>query len=487
MNNASGVASTIDWLLPETVKLTNETKTSVRGLVSTCDFKPGDIVSQTQPLLSKKNGSWLFSGSDYNVRERLKLIADASIAVDSIHIAARGGCADKRDKLFCEIDRDMKSGTLFSGDHHMVLHYQMMIIWIKMVEQVDCCWSWSKLGLAANIEHNIKGLYSFHLSYLYSLANEIYKMIKKEKEGSSIVDREITISEIYEEAVYAYCVLITCGYMYIPNNGTDLYSSSSAHAFDLIVSFLNHSCCPNVMPVFKETGDLMTLVVLKPIHKGDELLMSYTDMLEPRGCRHEHLNANYQFVCKCAVNFTWDVNSGYTDISDYLIRGKQKPLVEYPGHSLFSQRIEFLQYHKDWEMAFIHQYIYISQIIAVEEDQLGILFKELPICFIRLIQLDMQFKKEYVNITIPDIYNALIVKCAKYILTKYPKLSNLIDTKRATIICNLAKFDTQYPKYEWKKDQVDIVRKFLLYYGGNERVSSSAFTNIFEKMLETIS
>ncbi|PVU89060.1 hypothetical protein BB559_005262 [Furculomyces boomerangus] len=61
---------------------------------------------------------------------------------------------------------------------------------------------------------------------------------------------------------------------------------------------INHSCSPNCSPVFE--GNKMVLKASKRISNGEELTISYVDILLSLETRRDILYENYNFVCNCS-------------------------------------------------------------------------------------------------------------------------------------------------------------------------------------------
>jgi SET and MYND domain-containing protein len=65
----------------------------------------------------------------------------------------------------------------------------------------------------------------------------------------------------------------------------------------ILPSFLNHSCQPNCTVVFDGLKmDVRSVVDIKP---GQQLYISYTDLLDPPNKRQEVLRSTYYFSCHC--------------------------------------------------------------------------------------------------------------------------------------------------------------------------------------------
>lgn len=65
-----------------------------------------------------------------------------------------------------------------------------------------------------------------------------------------------------------------------------------------LTSRLNHSCCPNAAYFFKPDG---TLVVrsMRAIQPGEQVTISYTDLLQTLDERQQSLMQRYAFACCC--------------------------------------------------------------------------------------------------------------------------------------------------------------------------------------------
>jgi len=63
-------------------------------------------------------------------------------------------------------------------------------------------------------------------------------------------------------------------------------------------SYLNHSCDPNACAVF--SGNVISIRAMKTIVPGEEILISYTDLMQPSAVRKSELLEGYMFDCTCA-------------------------------------------------------------------------------------------------------------------------------------------------------------------------------------------
>lgn len=82
--------------------------------------------------------------------------------------------------------------------------------------------------------------------------------------------------------------------------GEDYSVCCQGTAFFPLQSCMNHSCCPNAK-AFKREEDRdgqATIIALKPIHKGEEVTISYIDEELPFEER-QALLADYGFKCRC--------------------------------------------------------------------------------------------------------------------------------------------------------------------------------------------
>ncbi|CAM8995718.1 unnamed protein product [Rhodiola kirilowii] len=83
--------------------------------------------------------------------------------------------------------------------------------------------------------------------------------------------------------------------------GEDYTNLCQGTAFYPLQSCMNHSCCPNAK-AFKREEDrdgLATIIAARPIHKGEEITISYINEDLPYEERQELL-ADYHFSCKCS-------------------------------------------------------------------------------------------------------------------------------------------------------------------------------------------
>lgn len=69
----------------------------------------------------------------------------------------------------------------------------------------------------------------------------------------------------------------------------------------LLGSRFNHSCMPNVAWVFNKDIDRMTFHAIRNIATGEELMVSYSDVHEPRERRRALLMKDYGFLCNCLI------------------------------------------------------------------------------------------------------------------------------------------------------------------------------------------
>lgn len=88
----------------------------------------------------------------------------------------------------------------------------------------------------------------------------------------------------------------------IDEQGMDtLFPPLDGTAFYALICRINHSCDPNVRVVYvnsPEFGLQATLIALRPILPGEELLQSYIDQFQPFSVRQNALK-DYGFQCEC--------------------------------------------------------------------------------------------------------------------------------------------------------------------------------------------
>ncbi|KAJ8098347.1 hypothetical protein POJ06DRAFT_149856 [Lipomyces tetrasporus] len=69
--------------------------------------------------------------------------------------------------------------------------------------------------------------------------------------------------------------------------------------FDTSVSLINHSCDPNAVIVFDK--NMLMVRAVRPIKKGEEIYITYTDNAMPMPRRKEALRTQYFFDCQCTA------------------------------------------------------------------------------------------------------------------------------------------------------------------------------------------
>ncbi|KAI1075450.1 hypothetical protein F5B20DRAFT_382666 [Whalleya microplaca] len=67
--------------------------------------------------------------------------------------------------------------------------------------------------------------------------------------------------------------------------------------FDPLICSANHSCEPNAVLIFNQPS--VALRALRPIKKGEEILLAYTDVTCPFAIRQANLTEEFSFTCQC--------------------------------------------------------------------------------------------------------------------------------------------------------------------------------------------
>ncbi|KAI0850312.1 hypothetical protein F5Y00DRAFT_268455 [Daldinia vernicosa] len=80
--------------------------------------------------------------------------------------------------------------------------------------------------------------------------------------------------------------------------GSPLDAGDYGRGFDPLVCSANHSCDPNVIRVSNQPSTILR--ALKPIKKGEEIFMAYTEVTNPFWVRQAHIKEAYYFTCQCA-------------------------------------------------------------------------------------------------------------------------------------------------------------------------------------------
>lgn len=65
-----------------------------------------------------------------------------------------------------------------------------------------------------------------------------------------------------------------------------------------ILAFINHSCEPNCVAVFN--GPTCQIRSIRNVEKGEELCISYTELMRPHTIRQKELQEQYYFDCACS-------------------------------------------------------------------------------------------------------------------------------------------------------------------------------------------
>ncbi|KAK9322111.1 hypothetical protein V1517DRAFT_150502 [Lipomyces orientalis] len=69
--------------------------------------------------------------------------------------------------------------------------------------------------------------------------------------------------------------------------------------FDTSISLINHSCDPNAVIVFEK--NVLMVRAVRPIRKGEEIYITYTDNTMPMPRRKKALRTQYFFDCQCTA------------------------------------------------------------------------------------------------------------------------------------------------------------------------------------------
>ena len=63
----------------------------------------------------------------------------------------------------------------------------------------------------------------------------------------------------------------------------------------------NHSCAPNAMARFDHVRFAIEVRAVRAVAPGEELFVSYVDVLDGRAARDQALRTNYGFACRCRI------------------------------------------------------------------------------------------------------------------------------------------------------------------------------------------
>ena len=96
-------------------------------------------------------------------------------------------------------------------------------------------------------------------------------------------------------------------------------SSASLRALFPLGALQNHSCTPNTRHHFDSNQRVFVSAAL-PIEKGEEITMTYVDLLWDTTLRRSFLNATKYFSCKCKRCADKTVNKFFFLIKYFLPR-----------------------------------------------------------------------------------------------------------------------------------------------------------------------
>jgi len=122
----------------------------------------------------------------------------------------------------------------------------------------------------------------------------LYKMLSRLPED--VRNGYMTLSNCHPEGGVAHGIMRTnCIRVSFPGDDVMGYR---AVAVDL--SRCNHSCAPNVTRMFNPAKFALELRAVRPIKAGEQVTISYTDMLQSAATRSRHLLQLWHFNCTCS-------------------------------------------------------------------------------------------------------------------------------------------------------------------------------------------
>jgi len=136
-------------------------------------------------------------------------------------------------------------------------------------------------GVIANLAAHRESLTSERREMFFTFA----AVLKSYLYGAPIDFEEVDVFELLCK--------ISCNSFSITNSelnslGTGIYVTSS---------LLNHSCDPNVCATFR--GTRISVRAMRDIHRGEEIRISYTDLMQLSADRKRELSEGYMFECTC--------------------------------------------------------------------------------------------------------------------------------------------------------------------------------------------
>lgn len=98
--------------------------------------------------------------------------------------------------------------------------------------------------------------------------------------------------EEYVDMIYDTIEKVT-GIDFMDNEGVGIY---------LKQAMLNHDCHPNAQIKFNSSNHILSVELIRPVEKGDEITISYLDpcqLSDNKLSRQDYLKENYLFQCNC--------------------------------------------------------------------------------------------------------------------------------------------------------------------------------------------
>lgn len=194
---------------------------------------------------------------------------------------------------------------------------------VKLMEETPS--ESEKLYSFYDLESNINKLTEDKKEGLRQLAMTFQLYIREEIQDPSQLPPSFDIFEGFAKLI---CNSFTICDAEMQEVGVGLYPS---------VSLLNHSCDPNCSIVFN--GPLLLLRAVRDVQAGEELTISYLDLLMTSAERRQQLRDQYCFDCDCARCLTRDKDAD-------MLAGDEKAWKEVQD-SL--KEIEELKAERKWE------------------------------------------------------------------------------------------------------------------------------------------
>ncbi|CAD5180688.1 unnamed protein product [Musa acuminata subsp. malaccensis] len=249
-----------------------------RGLITTCDFAPGDVIIFQEPYASTPNKTSSGSSCDSC------LASNDSRKCSACQVAWYCGTACQKSEWKIHQSECRALAALNEDRKKMLtstIRLMVRLILRKQLqsEQVIPTSAMDNYDLVATLESHISEIDEKQLVLYAQMANLVNLVLP-----SLMIDLKETAHNFSKLSCNAHTI---CDGELRPL-GTGLYP---------VISIINHSCVPNSVLVFENRVAFVR--AMEPIAKGTEILISYIETAATTETRQKDLK-QYFFVCTCS-------------------------------------------------------------------------------------------------------------------------------------------------------------------------------------------